>query len=118
MREKYQQHIQLIHQLTRRVRFMMNDSIDISIANKKLNAVLELCREILCDEAIAEVVHYIAHDEPEIAFEGLFIELMQQKTMPDAIIKKDCLALGQYLKLDSESVLDPDFWKNFIIFLE
>lgn len=95
----------------------MSKSIDIGIANEKLHVILNDCRDSLCEDAINEVLHYIEHGEPEIAFEGLFIELMQLGIMPKNIEEADCIELGRYLRLDRESVLDDEFWRKFISFL-
>ena len=96
----------------------MSDSIYIKIANKKVSTLLNQCREVLCEDAIGEVVHYIEHSEPEIAFEGLLIELMQVDELPQNVDKTSCIELGNHLNLDSESVLDDNFWEKFITFLQ
>ncbi|OMH38970.1 hypothetical protein [Motiliproteus sp. MSK22-1] len=83
----------------------MSDSIDINIANKKVSSLLNQCRAVLCEDVICEVVHYIKHGEPEIAFEGLLIELMQVDELPQNVDKISCIELGKHLNLDSESVL-------------
>ena len=96
----------------------MNDSIDIITVNKKIKAIIELCRDHICKDALSEIIHYIDNSEPEIAFEGLFIELIQLGTLPKNIIKASCVELGRDLNLNRESVLDDDFWNKFIAFLE
>lgn len=96
----------------------MSDSIDTDIANEKVSILLDQCREILCKEAVDEVFHYIKHNEPEIAFEGLFIEVMQLGYVPQGLDKAGCIDLGKYLRLDRESVLDDDFWRKFVAYLQ
>ncbi|KLV04647.1 hypothetical protein ABT56_14410 [Photobacterium aquae] len=95
----------------------MNEFIDISIAKEKVQAILDLCLGSLCEDAVSEIVHYIEHNEPEIAFEGLFIELIQLGVLPKNVDKTSCIELGEYLNLDSESVLGDEFWSKFIAFL-
>lgn len=96
----------------------MNESIDADIAKKEIASLLQQCVGILCSEAIREVQHYVEHGEPEMAFEGLFIELIEVGKIPKSVDKVSCLQLGVYLKLDVESVLDDAFWMKFNQFLE
>lgn len=96
----------------------MNDSIDTDTARLEIDSLLEQCAGVLCSEAIGEVRHYVDHDEPEMAFEGLFIELMQAGKIPESVDKVSCVKLGEYLNLDVESVLDDDFWMKFTQFLK
>jgi len=96
----------------------MNDSIDTDVAQQKIESLLDQCAGILCSEAVGEVRHYLEHDEPEMAFEGLFIELMQVGKIPEPVNKVCCIKLGEYLNLDAESVLDDDFWMKFNQFLK
>ena len=96
----------------------MSKSINIDAAQKKTELLLQQCEGILCAEAADDVRHYIEHGEPEMAFEGLFIELMRIGRVPESVDKKSCVKLGEYLNLDVETVLDDDFWIKFTEFLE
>ena len=95
----------------------MSESIDFVKAQSKLENLLAQCKTTLCSEAVEEVQHYIDNNEPEIAFEGLFIELMQLEKLPEGVSKEDCISFGKYLKLAEDSVLDDEFWENFTKFM-
>ena len=58
-------------------------TVDTDIAQQKIELLLEQCAGVLCSEAIGEVRHYVDHGEPEMAFEGLSIELMQTGKIPE-----------------------------------
>jgi hypothetical protein len=59
-----------------------------------------------------EIQHYIDHDEFEIAFEILIMEMMELNDIPILDYDK-LLKLGYELNLDKESVYDPKFWETF-----
>lgn len=94
-----------------------------NLSTQELNEINNFIRKTLslvkCDldeESYNAVEHYLNHDEYEMAFEGLFIELIQSKSKPIIDFKnsrKIALALG----LDKESVFDGDFWIKFEKFL-
>jgi|GEM_PF-1130205 len=83
---------------------------------KELVILLDIIRNHLDGDSIDAVEHYIKHDEFEIAFEGLFIEIMKMEKAPN-LDYNIYLKLGKKLKLDEESVIDPFFWENFINFI-
>ena len=55
-------------------------------------------------------------DRYEMAFEGLFIEIMQCKN-PVSIDVKKSVAVAKSLQLDIESVFDANFWNHFKEFI-
>lgn len=63
-------------------------------------------------KSIDSVNHYVDHDEYEMAFEGLFLEIMQLKEILEIDWQKS-KEVGKLLKLDEESVFDFDFWNKF-----
>ena len=69
----------------------------------------------LSSDAREGVEHYLSHDEYEMAFEGLAIELMRidEVTLDD---RRCCTQLGRQLGLDAESVFDADFWQKLLRF--
>lgn len=83
-----------------------------------MNFILNQCRSVLCEDAINEVTHYVEHNEIEIGFEGLFIELMQVGSIPECVDREACIELGVYLNLNVYSVLDDEFWRKFIAFIK
>ena len=68
-----------------------------------------------CDSK-AWVQHYLDHSEYEMAFEGLFIELMKLDPKPMDINFRTFIELGKTLGLEKDSVLDADFWSKFMQF--
>jgi len=87
---------------------MSIDREDWSEIQNQIGAVLDKYADFLDVETVDAVRHYIDHDEYEMAFEGLCLDLLDQKV-------KDvdwplCIALARRLGLDKESVFDPGFW--------
>ena len=69
-------------------------------------------KKLFDDETNESINHYLNHDEYEMAFEGLFIEIMKTNVW---ISKKSILFyidIGIQLSLDKESVFEQDFWKK------
>lgn len=63
-------------------------------------------------ETINGVKHYLDHDEYEMAFEGLFIDLIELSIVPDVDLTI-YLELGKKLKLNEEAIFDANFWGKF-----
>jgi hypothetical protein len=77
---------------------------------------LGILQPVVAEDAFREVKHYLDCDEYEMAFEGLFIELMQLKELPPIdLVKSRQIAL--LLGLDKESVFKSDFWISFERFI-
>lgn len=77
-----------------------------------IQSTLALVQFDLDNESIDAINHYLIYDEYEMAFEGLFIEIMSLETIPAVDIERS-KEVGQLLKLNEESVFDSHFWKNF-----
>lgn len=69
-------------------------------------------RSKLDAKSIKFVEHYIKHAEYEMAFEGLFIEIMKIEDVPKIDLIKS-RKVAKLLKLDEESVFDDGFWNKF-----
>src|SRR5690242_8302303 len=65
-------------------------------------------------DAVDAVEHYIAHDEYEMALEGLCLELMKLKDFSRED-RESCRVLAKRLGLDQESVFDPEFWQKLAL---
>lgn len=61
------------------------------------------------------VLHYLNHSEYEMAFEGLFIEIMKIN-LDQKIDYNKALKMGQQMNLRNESTFDSDFWVKFETF--
>lgn len=71
----------------------------------------------LDDSSVEAVEHYISHSEYEMAFEGLFIELMESKCILTDKQKKMALDFGRQIELDHESVFSTTFWDDFLKYI-
>ncbi|MDP5276181.1 hypothetical protein [Chengkuizengella axinellae] len=81
---------------------------------KILEKYIESSRKVLSDNDLKGVWHYYNHDEYEMSFEGLIIELTQTNKYPDDFIFKDWEKLALYYKLNTDSVFDMYIWDKFI----
>lgn len=84
---------------------------------KYVQCVLQSTAKSLDEETVQGVEHYLAHDEPEMAFEGLFLELIRQD-IPVNIDSEFAKAVARKLKLDQESVFDTNFWPQFVNYVK
>ena len=82
---------------------------------KQLQALLNSYTSLLDEETTTAVQHYIDHSEYEMAFEGIFIEIMnlEEHSQKAHIDVSQYVELGKQLKLDTDSVFDDDFWPKF-----
>ncbi len=94
---------------------MKND--DYKDVKEFIQLTLKIVESKLDSESIDYVNHYINHDEYEMAFEGLFLEIMKLEEIPEIDFLKS-RKIGELLKLNEESVFDFDFWHNFKNYLE
>lgn len=86
----------------------MNNT-DFEYVKDFIDSILELLKNTLDKETINAVQHYLSHDKYEMAFEGLFIDIMDLPEVPEIDFLKS-RKIGQLLKLDKESVFDFNFW--------
>ena len=82
-----------------------------------IHSALKTARPELDEESIEAVQHYLDHDEYEMAFEGLFIEIMKLQNVPE-INFRESREVAKLLNLHKESVFDTDFWSKFDDFTE
>ncbi|MDB4943251.1 MAG: hypothetical protein JWP97_2785 [Labilithrix sp.] len=73
----------------------------------RVRALYQQARPTLDESARAAVVHYLDHDEFEMAFEGLCIELVTSGSLSvdDA---RELVELAVALGLETDAVLDQD----------
>ncbi len=70
--------------------------------------MLERYSQELDGESKKAVQHYILHDEYEMAFEGLCVELLK---LEETKVDWDaCLNIARQLGLDKDSVFDSELW--------
>jgi hypothetical protein len=83
--------------------------------NNFIRKSLEENQDSLDQETIDFVNHYLQYDEYEMAFEGLFIELMDLGQSSNVDLEKSW-EIGQELELHKYSIFDETFWVKFEIF--
>lgn len=93
---------------------MMNEhELNWTAIRDRIRALLHDSAPLLSEDSIEFVKHQLSHDEYETALEGLCLSLT---ILPDASRRlvdwRECQALSRLLRLDVESVLDPDFWEK------
>ncbi len=71
----------------------------------------------LDSESVEAIHHYLEHSEYEMAFEGLFIELMKLKADINKNEKETYFKLARELGLEQDSFFDGDFWNKFKLFV-
>jgi hypothetical protein len=74
-----------------------------------LHSRLRAYADIVPPEGLDEINKWLHHDEYEMAFEGLALELMALGIEPDEAEAADWLRHGRALGLEAESMLDRDF---------
>ncbi|MBP1967573.1 hypothetical protein [Paenibacillus aceris] len=81
---------------------------------RRLERYIEASKALLASEGIDEVLHYFRHDEYEMAYEGLLIELTNIGEYPLNIDFLEWKELGEHYRLDKEFVFDSFIWEKFI----
>jgi hypothetical protein len=94
----------------------MENSIDWFYINDFIRKELDAAAPLLDPKTMTAVLHYLNHDEYEMAFEGLFIDIMQLKQRPN-IDFEECLSVAKLLRLDQETVFDMHFWEKFEVYI-
>ena len=90
-----------------------DDRIDCLFIRHRILELLQVYKENLDKEAVDAVRGYIGVGENEMAYEGLFIELMGLQFCPTDIDIDMYMKIGKVLGLDKESVFHPGFWEWF-----
>lgn len=81
---------------------------------QELELLVNEYKQIFDSETYEAVMHYIMHDEYEMAFEGLFLEIMQCSEWKGLKSVLFYIKIGQFLGLENESVFDANFWHKLI----
>lgn len=96
----------------------MQEELDYFFVKDRLAVLLEKYENVLDKETSESVRHFIEHDEYEMGYEGLFIELMKINFNPRDIDMKEYLRIGGLLGLSRESIFDCDFWVHLKSYVE
>jgi hypothetical protein len=94
----------------------MNQSI-YNNAVEFVTKTLSDIRPFLDVETFNAINHYITHSEIEMAFEVMFLEVINQN-LAIRIDSGTAIRTAKELSLDKETVFDVDFWSKFTNFIE
>lgn len=93
------------------------DDLTDEAISKDLKRLIDACRPHISKDGADLARHYVDHDEAEMAFEAVFLDLMEARHLPASLDREKWTAIGEHLHLDEESVLDSRFWTKFENFL-
>jgi len=85
------------------------------IVKKFINQLLNANNCIIDSAVVKHVEHYLRHNENEIAFELLILEIMKQSA-PVRWNAEKVFKCALFLELDKESIYDDDFFKKLIAY--
>nr|WP_208450335.1 hypothetical protein [Burkholderia anthina] len=92
---------------------MNKNEVDYRFVKDQLLLLLEDYEGELGRETVDSVRHFIGHGEYEMAYEGLFIDLMDIRFDPNEINVDIYQKIGEDLNLNEERVFDEGFWEKF-----
>ncbi|WP_420064893.1 hypothetical protein [Pectobacterium colocasium] len=82
-----------------------------------ISKLIDIYGKDLDEETINSVNHFLEHGEYEMAYEGVFIDLMSIGFKPDDIDASYYIGIGIGLGLNKGSVFDFDFWNKLNAYL-
>ncbi|WP_433958656.1 hypothetical protein [Cytobacillus horneckiae] len=80
---------------------------------KSLKYFISMSKKSLPIEALEAIMHYFEHDEFELCFEGLVIELINNQSYPERFNFLEWKKVALEYQLDKESAFDGYFWGRF-----
>ncbi len=92
---------------------MKENEINYNKIHKAILSLLDIYSDILDADTYNAVMHYLQHGEYEMAFEGLFIDLINANFEIQKIDIDYYFTLGKKLSLNKISIFDYEFWKKF-----
>jgi len=96
----------------------MDDSLEFwSEVRRAILDLVEKSGSCLDESSVEAVKHYLNHDEYEMAFEGLLIDLMERGCGLNDVEWCRYIDIGKKMGLDKESVFDSAFWGKFSDFV-
>jgi hypothetical protein len=85
---------------------------------KFIKSSLSTVQSELDSETVDSVNHYLDNAEYEMAFEGLFIEIMKLRNKYSVIELSEVEKVGRLLKLHEHSTFDDMFWDKLESYLK
>lgn len=77
-----------------------------------LRQKIEQYSSILPPEDLGKINNFLVHDEYEMAFEGLVLELLRLRAEPDEAERAEWLRHAESLGLKDDPTFDSDFWQK------
>jgi hypothetical protein len=97
---------------------MNKNEINHNEIHKAISSLLDTYSDILDTDTYSEVMHYLQHGEYEMAFEGLFIDLINASFDVQKVDIEYYFNLGEKLNLNKESIFNHEFWNVFKNYIE
>ena len=69
------------------------------------------------DNKLSDIQHYLDHDEYGMAFEYLYLEIMENENARCSMEIANIREIGLLLELDKECMIEENFWEKFEAFL-
>ncbi|MEQ6970951.1 hypothetical protein [Pectobacterium polaris] len=85
---------------------------------KSISKLIDIYGKDLDEETINSVNHFLEHGEYEMAYEGMFIDLMSIGFNSDDIDVLHYIEIGIRLGLNEWSVFDFNFWNKLNSYLK
>ncbi|MEQ9890072.1 hypothetical protein [Pectobacterium aroidearum] len=82
-----------------------------------ISKLIDLYGKDLDEKTINSVNHFLEHGEYEMAYEGMFIDLMSIGFNPENIDVSHYIGIGISLGLNKVSVFYFDFWNKLVSYL-
>ncbi len=86
---------------------------------RKIQLDIDSNKNILEEGKLEDIQHYLDHGEYSMAFEYLYLEVMENKEMNFTLGIDDAKEIATFFELydPNECMVDPDFWSKFMNFL-
>ncbi|KJS13671.1 MAG: hypothetical protein VR67_03515 [Peptococcaceae bacterium BRH_c8a] len=81
---------------------------------EKLALYIKSAEKLIPRDGLESVKHYYKHDEFEMAFEGLILELLKTGKYPNNYDYIQWKELAIHYGLNKESVFDGQLWSKFV----
>ena len=87
------------------------------INEEKIINLLNSIRKKISPDVLRGIEHYLKHGELEMAFELLFLDMIDKNIKYQFETKSDWINLAEELGLKEASVFEDTFWKKFSNYL-